>query len=72
MLTDTEKLTQPKDFYCVHHLGESYTMPRHYAAAFPGIVIFPAALAAQNMLHTIEVIRILNTNNWNTVCLDRV
>lgn len=37
-MADTEKLAQPEDFDYLHRLEERYSMPRHYAPAFLGII----------------------------------
>nr|WP_011265186.1 Tn3 family transposase [Leptospirillum ferrooxidans]AAX38539.1 ORF961 [Leptospirillum ferrooxidans] len=62
-VTEAKDLARPADFDFLHHIGDSYTTVRLYAAPFLAVLKLRVAPAAQDLLDAIEVIRDLYDSN---------
>ncbi|OCB01825.1 transposase [Acidithiobacillus ferrivorans] len=62
-VTEAKDLARPADFDFLHHIGDSYTTVRLYAAPFLAVLKLRAAPAAHDLLDAVDVIRGLYDSN---------
>jgi TnpA family transposase len=69
-VTEAGKLAQHEDFDFLHRVGENYATLRRYAPEFLKVLKLRAAPAAEDVLESVEVLRVMNADNARKVPAD--